>query len=111
MARLPSGLLTEVFEIQEPVSTRNSAGESVTTWEPVRQVYGSYEAVTYSEQARRGQIGGNLQATVRIRYVAGVTGAMRLRWVSREDRVLMIAGVVERGRREELELTVEENAT
>lgn len=107
---LPSGILSEVFEIQEPVATRNAAGESVTTWSAVRQVYGSYEALTYSEQARRGQIGGNLQATVRIRYVAGVTGAMRLRWVSRADRVLMIAGVVERGRREELELTVEEQA-
>jgi hypothetical protein len=36
---------------------------------------------------------------------------MRLRWVSRNDRILMIAGVVERGRREELELNVEEQAT
>jgi SPP1 family predicted phage head-tail adaptor len=107
---IPSGILTEVFEIQEPVSTRNAAGESVTTWEAVRQVYGSYEATSYSEQARRGQIGASLQATVRIRYVAGVAGNMRLRWVSRDDRILMIAGVVERGRREELELTVEEQA-
>jgi SPP1 family predicted phage head-tail adaptor len=111
MALLPSGLLSEVFEIQEPVSTRNAAGENVTNWTPVRQVYGSYEAISYSEQARRGQIGGNLQATVRIRYVDGVTGMMRLRWVSRGDRILMIAGLVERGRREELELTVEEQAT
>lgn len=107
---VPSGILSEVYEIQEPVSTRNAAGESVTTWEPVRQVYGSYEATSYSEQARRGQIGGNLQATVRIRYVSGITGKMRLRWVSRDDRILMIAGLVERGRREELELTVEEQA-
>ncbi len=107
---LPSGILTETFEIQEPISTRNAAGEGVTTWQAVRTVYGSYEAVSYSEQARRGQIGGNLQATVRIRFVAGITGAMRLRWVSRSDRILMIAGVVERGRREELELTVEEQA-
>ena len=107
---IPSGILTEVFEIQQPVSTRNSAGESVTTWETVRRVYGSYEAVTYSEQARRGQIGGNLQATVRIRFVAGITGSMRLRWVSNDNRILMIAGVVPIGRRDELELTVEEQA-
>lgn len=105
---IPSGILTETFEIEEPVSTRNEAGESVTTWETVRTVYGSYEAVTYSEQARRGQIGGNLQATVRIRYVAGIAGNMRLRWVSNGDRILMIAGVVPIGRRDELELTVEE---
>lgn len=108
---LPSGLLTELYELQTPVAQRNEAGESVTTWQRVRRFYGSYEALTYSENARRGQIGGNLQATVRIRYVDGVAGNQRLVWLSRQNRVLMIAGVVERGRREELELTVEENAT
>jgi SPP1 family predicted phage head-tail adaptor len=107
---IPSGILTEVYEIQQPVSTRNAAGENVTTWDPIRKVYGSYEPVSFSEQARRGQIGASLQATVRIRYVAGVASNMRLRWVSRDDRILMIAGVIERGRREELELTVEEQA-
>lgn len=108
---LPAGILTEVYDIERPVETRNAAGESVPTWEKVGRVYGSYEALSYSEQARRGQIGGNLMATVRMRYVPGVAGNMRLRWVSRGNRVLMISGVLERGRREELELSVEEQAT
>lgn len=108
---LPSGIMTEVYAVERPVATRNSAGESVTTWEHVRKVLGSYEAVSYSEQARRGQIGGSLQATVRIRYVDGIAGNMRLVWRSRGNRILMIASVVERGNREELELTVEEQAT
>lgn len=105
---LPSGILTEVFELQRPVATRNAAGESVTTWEAVRKFFGSYEAITYSEQARRGQIGASLQATIRARWIPGVAGNMRLRWVSRRGRILMIAGIVERGREDELELTVEE---
>jgi hypothetical protein len=35
---------------------------------------------------------------------------MRLRWVSRNDRILYISAVVEQGNREDLELTVEEQA-
>lgn len=108
---LPAGILTEVYALERPVAERNAAGESVTTWEEVRKLYGSYEAVSYSEQARMATIGGNIQALVRIRYAADVTSDMRLRWISRGGRILMIAGVVERGRREELELTVEEQAT
>lgn len=108
---LPSGILTEVFAIERPAVTRNAAGESVTTWQRVRTVFGSYEALSYNEQARRGQIGGSVQATVRIHYVPDVAGTMRLVWLSRSSRILMITGVVEKGRREELELAVEEQAT
>lgn len=107
---LPSGILTEVFAIERPSITRNAAGESVTTWERLRTVFGSYEALSYNEQARRGQIGGSVQATVRTHYVDGVLGSMRLVWLSRSNRILMISGVVEKGRREELELAVEEQA-
>jgi hypothetical protein len=82
---LPSGLLREVFAIESPTETRNSLGESVQSWSEVGRVYGSYEAVSYSEQ--------------------------QLRWVSRGDRLLYIAAVVEKGAREEYELTVEEQAT
>jgi SPP1 family predicted phage head-tail adaptor len=108
---LPSGILTEVFELEQPVVERNEAGESVTTWETVRRLFGSYEALSFSEQARRGQIGGSIQATVRTHYFADVASNMRLRWVSRGERILMIASIVERGRPDELELTVEEQAT
>jgi head-tail adaptor len=107
---LPSGLLREVFAIESPTETRNALGESVQSWSEVGRVYGSYEAVSYSEQQRRGQIGGSTQATVRIRYFAGLRGNWRLRWVSRSSRLLYVSAVVEKGAREEHELTVEEQA-
>lgn len=108
---LPSGILRDVFAIETPVETRNALGESVQTWQEEGRRYGSYEAISYSEQARRGQIGGSVQATVRIRYYPGLTGKHRLRWISRDGRVLYITGVIERGIREEHELAVEEQAT
>ncbi len=106
----PAGTLTEVYILEKPIATRNAAGESVTTWQAVARIYGSYEQVSFSEQARRGQIGGSLQATVRIHYRGDVTSSMRLRWVSRNNRILMIAAMVEGPRQLELELTVEEQA-
>lgn len=108
---IASGRMREVFVVEYPVRSRNEAGGTVETWTTLASVYGSYEATTYSEQARRGQIGGGIQATVMIRYRDDVTGEMRLRWPSRGDRLLYISSVVEQGNREDLELTVEEQAS
>lgn len=108
---IPAGQLREIFAIESPTETRNALGESIQVWQEEGRRYGSYEAISYSEQTRRGQIGGSVSAVVRIRYFTGLTGKYRLRWLSRDGRVLYISGVVERGFREEHELAVEEQAT
>lgn len=110
MAR-PAGRYREVFVLERPVRTRNAAGGTVEAWEAVATIFGSYEATSYSEQARRGQVGGGISATVYTRYRSDLTGDMRLRWLARDDRLLYISAVVEQGNREDLELTVEEQAT
>ena len=107
---LPSGVLRELFAIESATETRNEAGESVQAWAEVGRVMGSYEAISYSEQSRMAAVGGSTSATVRIRFRPDVTSAQRLRWVSRGGRLLYISSVVEKGVREELELTVEEQA-
>lgn len=108
---IAAGQLRELFAIESPTETRNSLGESIQVWQEEGRRYGSYEAISYSEQTRRGQIGGSVSAVVRIRYFNGLTGKYRLRWLSRDGRVLYISGVVEKGFREEHELAVEEQAT
>lgn len=107
---VPSGILRELYAIEAATETRNEAGESVQAWAEVGRTMGSYEAITFSESQRMAAIGGSTNAIVRIRYRSDVTAAMRLRWLSRGDRLLYISGVVERGNRDELELTVEEQA-
>lgn len=111
MPRRAAGAYREVFAVEAPTRTRNAAGGTVETWSEVCRVYGSYQAITYSEQARRGQIGGGIQATVYTRYRDDITGEQRLRWISRDNRLLYISAVVEQGHREDLELTVEEQAS
>lgn len=105
-----AGQYREVFVLERPVRSRNAAGGTVEAWEAVATIFGSYEATSYSEQARRGQVGGGISATVYTRYRAGLTGDMRLRWLARGDRLLYISAVVEQGNRDDLELTVEEQA-
>jgi SPP1 family predicted phage head-tail adaptor len=108
---LPAGILRERVVIEAPTEERNSLGESVQTWDEFATRWASIESISYLEQSRRGQIGGSISHTVRLRYVPGLTGQMRLRWASRDDRLLYISSVVERGVREEHELQVEELAT
>lgn len=105
-----AGRYREVFVLERPVRSRNAAGGTVETWEAVAKFYGSYQATTYSEQARRGQVGGGISATVYTRYRDDLAGDMRLRWPARGDRLLYISAVVEQGHRHDLELTVEEQA-
>jgi head-tail adaptor len=105
---LPAGILRERVVVEEPREHRNAMGESVQTWHTVGDRMASVEAISYSESVRRQQTGGDTSYTVRMRYFPGLTGAMRLRWVTRENRILWIAGLLERGNREEHEVTAEE---
>jgi head-tail adaptor len=101
----------ETFVVERSVITRDAAGGAIETWQTVATIFGDYEATSYSEQARRGQMGGGVSATVRTRWLAGVTGAMRLRWSSNGNRLLYISSVVPKLPNSDLELTVEEKVT
>lgn len=107
---LAAGLLRETVTVQVPAEDRNELGEATQTWSTfaVRRAY--VEAISFVEMERRGQVGGMTSYTVRMRYLEGITSAMRLRWDSRDGKILWISSVVEKGHREEHELTCEEQA-
>jgi head-tail adaptor len=103
---IATGRLTHRFELQRPVQTRNASGESITTWTKVRPFLGAYDQETYSQAQRRGQIGGNRQATVICREFEGVDASMQLVCHSRGGDVMKISSVVEQDG--DLVFTVEE---
>lgn len=107
---LPAGILRERVVIEAPQEVRNALGEATPVWHRVADRMASVEAIAYSETQRRQQTGGDTTYTVRMRYMEGLTGAMRLRWVTRGNRILSIAGIIERGHREEHEVTAEERS-
>jgi head-tail adaptor len=108
---LEAGLLQEMVVVEAAVESRNSLGETSLAWVQFAKRWAMVQAVSYHEQERRKQIGGMGSHTVRMRYVPGLTGKMRIRWASRGNRIMYISSVVEKGRREEHELTVDEQQT
>ena len=92
---IATGRLTHRFELQRPVQTRNASGESITTWAKVCPFMGSYDQESYVQAQRRGQVGGNRQATVVCREFSGVDASMQLVCHSRGGTVMKISSVVE----------------
>jgi len=107
---LPAGILRERVVVEEPRETRNALGESIQTWHPVADRMAAVEAVAFVESTRRQQTGGDTSYTVRMRFCPALTASMRLRWATRENRILWIAGILERGHREEHEVACEERS-
>lgn len=108
---LPSGILREVVIVEAAEQTRNEVGEAVqVSWNEVTRRRASVEPVGYTEQQINRQTGGSVSHVVRMRYVPGLAGGMRLRWESRGNRLLYVSSVVERGYREEHEVYAEERA-
>jgi len=106
---LPAGALREVVVIETPHHERNEVGEAVQTlWGEMARRRASIEQVSASEQQQLGQTGSTRTFTVRMRYCDGLREGSRLRWVTRENRLLYVSSVVERGRREEHEVYAEE---
>lgn len=81
--------------------------EVVTVWANVQD-----ELPSRSEAAAGGIRIAAMPARLRVRYRAGITSAMRVVLVDRGDRVMqIIAGPVELGRREGLEMKIQEYST
>ncbi len=107
-----AGVLRETVAIEAPRYERNAVGEMIPVepWEVVARRRAKIEAVAYNEQRQLNQMGGSASHLVTMRYFEGLTGGMRLRWVSRRDRLLYVSSVVETGDREGLEVYAEERA-
>jgi SPP1 family predicted phage head-tail adaptor len=105
-----AGQLRESIVIERPIESRNELGEFVRSWEPWATLRAAVEPVNFNESINRQQAGGAATHTVRTRWIAGLDTKMRIRWASRDDRILWISGAVERGNRQSWEITAEERA-
>ncbi len=108
---LPAGILRESVTVEAVTETRNSLGEPVQTWSTFATRRAAIVADSYTEAEQRDQIIGTQSFTVRMRFVPGLTGKMRLRWMSRGGRILYVSGIREVNNREEHEITAQEKVT
>lgn len=107
---VPAGILRESVVIESPVEIRNELGEATQEWVEFARRRASVEQNGYAESTRMNQVGGSASFTVRMRYLPGMSAAMRIRWVSRANRILYITSLVELDRMTEHELQAEERA-
>ena len=108
---IPAGILREKIVIEQQTETRNAFGEATSSWSTFATRRASVESISYSETQKQNRIGGSATWIVRCHYVEGLTGKMRVRWASRGNRYLYVSSVVERGVRNEHEITCEEKTT
>jgi SPP1 family predicted phage head-tail adaptor len=81
--------------IQQAAKTQNEVGESVLTWSTFATVWASVESLSARETERFAETVGFMTHRVKIRYLSGVTGAMRILY---RNRVLEIGQVIEQDR-------------
>lgn len=96
------GRLDRRVVIEQAAETQNSSGEAVPTWSELATVWASVRPARTVESVQGDQEHAVRETVFRVRHRTDVTEKMR---VSYGGKVYDIAGIVEIGRREALDLT------
>lgn len=75
-----AGRLSESIVIQDKAVTRDAYGAESITWTTVATVPASAEPIAGREYLAMRQAQADISIRFRIRYLAGVTPAMRVQW-------------------------------
>lgn len=94
MALAPGSLWTRVT-IEQATETRNAVGEPVLTWSTFATVWADVQSLSSREMERYGETVGFMTHRVMIRYLSGLTSAMRIQY---RNRTLEIGQILERDR-------------
>lgn len=105
-APVSTGTLRHRVDIEAPVRAGDGGGGSIVTWTHVAQVWAAIVPRGGGETVSADRVAGSATHDVWMRYRAGVTPEMRLRWGVREFDIRSVTGVDER--RRWLRLLVEE---
>lgn len=97
-----AGSLREVVVVEEPVEVENDLGEKELHWRALKAPAGhthraDIRQTSGAESAQRGGVATYAAFEVRTRLIPGLTNAMRLRWKSRDNRILYVRAIVEEG--------------
>ncbi len=100
------GKLRHRVTIQQQAQTRDEYGGVVTTWQTFADRWAAIEPLSGRELFAAQQLANTVSIRVRLRYLAGVTPAMRVLYGTRTFSIQAVINVEERN--EELQLLCEE---
>ena len=75
---LPAGRLDQRVGIEEKAVTRSAIGEEVVTWSAVATVWASVQAIRGREYVGLAAAQSDITTRITVRYLAGLTTAMRV---------------------------------
>lgn len=99
---MKAGSLRHVIDIQQRTLTADAYGGREREWdedEPfAKEIYASVEPLSGSEQWRADQVQASVTHKVTIRYLAGVTSKMRIKFGERYLKIASVKNLDERNR-------------
>lgn len=107
--RLHAGKFRHRVTIKEKSVTRNTYGEETVTWVEIGTYWGSVEPIRGREFVEMRQAQAEITTRIRIRYISGITPAMKAFYDSREYDIMDVIHVEERQR--EIQLMCRERVT
>ena len=93
---LDAGQLWARITIEQPTPTQNSVGEATLSWSTFATVWADVQPLGSRESVQYGEVLGVMTHKVTLRYLAGLTSAMRIDY---DGRKLEIGQINERERR------------
>ena len=102
-----AGKLRHKITIQDYTESQNSYGEVTKTWSDYATVWASIEPVRGREFWDSKQINAEITAKITIRYLAGVTPKMRIKYGARIFEIISVINPEERNK--DLQLMVKES--
>ncbi len=75
---MKAGTLRQRIKIQQRVTGQDSVGQPVEAWGDVAAVWGDIRNQRGLESVRAGELTSTVKASIRVRYRAGITAAMRV---------------------------------
>ena len=101
-----AGLLRHRITIQSVAEAQNSLGEAIETWSTFATVAASVDPISSRDRIAASQLEEPISYRARMRYLAGVTGKMRVVF----DGVTynIVGAPMKNAKRTEIELLLEE---
>lgn len=90
----PGDMWTRIT-IEQPTASKNEVGEPILSWSTFATVWASVDPLSARETERFSETVGYMTHRIRIRYLNGLTSAMRIQY---RGRVLEIGQIMERDR-------------
>lgn len=103
-----AGAMRHSIDLQQQATTQDAAGQQSLTWTTFATRRAAVDRAPGSEVWASAQRGGRVPVVFRLRFLSGVTPAMRVVFGGKAHNIL--SAVDEGGRGEELVITAEEIA-